>query len=177
MYGLVQGEEGEWNVRIGTEKTGICEDMENSIDWISLQVDQVYYYYWPCYNLRFCDVLSHWSTRKYNTTLLGDWVHWDSDKSSSGHTWPSLVPWCSCRAVGSAGWAEVQLPGSAEPRGSGRAVLVLGREKQSLGLLPGLTSHGKQRTELESVWGWQIGSVSFPPLLSLEELFSIIMDT
>lgn len=27
--------------------------------------------------------------------------------------------------------------------------------------------------ELESVWGWQIGSVSFPPLLSLEELFSI----
>lgn len=45
-----------------------------------------------------------------------------------------------------------------------------GREKQSLGLLPGLTSHV---LELESVWGWQIGSVSFPPLLSSEELFSI----
>lgn len=27
--------------------------------------------------------------------------------------------------------------------------------------------------QLESVWGWQIGSVSFPLLLSLEELFSI----
>lgn len=27
--------------------------------------------------------------------------------------------------------------------------------------------------QLESVWGWQIGSVSFPPLLSSEELFSI----
>lgn len=27
--------------------------------------------------------------------------------------------------------------------------------------------------QLESIWGWQIGSVSFPPLLSSEELFSI----
>lgn len=27
--------------------------------------------------------------------------------------------------------------------------------------------------QLESIWGWQIGSVSSPPLLSSEELFSI----
>lgn len=45
-------------MRIGTEKIRIREDMENSIDWISLPVDQVYYYYWPGCNLRFRDVLS-----------------------------------------------------------------------------------------------------------------------
>lgn len=124
------GEEGEWIVRIGTEQIRICGDMENSIDWISLQVDRVYYYYWPCCNLRFRDVLSQWNTS--NTIIQScvvelTWAVIRAPLSTFGAGWLAAVTWWCCSWSCGQCWVGTRCCSLApcERRGSGRSVLLL----------------------------------------------------
>lgn len=131
VVGLVQGKEDEWNVRIGTEKIRICEDMENSIDRISLQVDQACYYSWTCYNLRFRDVLSQWNTSNsiiHSYVMELTWAVVKAPLSTFDAAWLAAVTWLCCSWSCGQCWVGTRCCCSLAPRerrGSGRSVLSL----------------------------------------------------